>query len=259
MTNEILQRYAIPFESVQLAGQAVDKKGEFDAAGTMSFPHIKTSQPLFGADPKAPSAWTALIRVFSTDVGQLFQLYVLAENTPEQGASRYSNAALPGGRALPVEHLNSDYHEDGRRGDYSFWSQHLTIDLSREVLTAHLTAPLRVQISRPNEGLAFVVEIPAYYIAAVLYRFEPDDFDVLPASAEHRQQTEMTHERQRVLRLLKQSAWFGAAAGAVMLFFADFEIALAAAAMGCMVGFNVLNKRESSRAPGRHYLRSPSD
>lgn len=259
MSNSTLQRHTIPFDAAQVAAQAVDQHGEFDAVRTVVFPSFVMKQPLFGADLRAPSAWQAFIRMFSNDVSEKFQLYIHADNTADQGAARYDQAMLPGGVPLAVEQITTEYHPDRDTPRYSFWSQHLTVALDRGLLEEHLHTPLRVQIARPSDGMAFVIEIPAYYVAAVLYRRSPEAYDVAPQSLAQQQQHVNEEERQVLLRTLKQSAWIGLSVMVITLFFTGLLDSLAFGGCAMIAAFHIIYKRSTGRMLGRHPLRSPSD
>jgi hypothetical protein len=266
-------RLQLPYSAAEIAAQAKEYRGEFDAATTTEFPVIKYSQPIFGGNSHAPSAWTSFIRVTSDGSAALVHLYVALDNQSNHGLVSYNRAALPGGAQLRVDHIRSDTVNSLPGHAPYHWIEDLAVELDADILAAHLNQALRVQISRPDEGLSFVVEIPSHYVAAVLYRLAPTQYEFEQAPQLSPQQQQVLAEQALNQMYLKKTAWVGAVAVVLGMWFDGFftGIGLGVAAMGCAIA--LLKKMDEKRAHegqqpqgsaandgvGRHYLRSPSD
>lgn len=172
--------------AARVAQEVKQEQGEFDDAASVEFPALVSRQNGMGkgfptGDPSAPDGWVASIRLFVKDKAAAAQLYVMTSNNVKHGVVEYNRAALPGGSALELTYIS---HERRHREGESWVVEHLGVGLPRTALWDALDSDLRVQISRPDKGLKFVVSLPAHYVEAVLYRMEPEKFDAHDVKAE---------------------------------------------------------------------------
>jgi hypothetical protein len=241
----------------QLLAMATEERGEFDAASKTNFPEISYSQPLFGGDPNAPWNWSAQVRVFSHALGGLTQLYVTLISQAEHGLVHYNQALLPGGRPLHLDHITSDTINPDSGAMRRRWMEAVAVELDVETLAAHVYEPLRIQISRPDEGRSFVVEVPSHYVAAVLYRLQPQDYELEEAPPVPVPTQQMNPEQQEVVRQLKKFAWVGVV-GTVIGFFVDAPLGgLSLGFFAYSVTFAIAQKLHERRVrQHRHPLRS---
>lgn len=176
------RKIKISSDAAKIASSAELEKGEFDALARTDFPMLAAELSFLeqvGArqlNRPAPVSWQYHIRVFSKDDLILqYQLFVLVRNNGHY--ARYDSAAMSGGRILELTHVNM------QRIDENQVAEIVGVELDERILRSHMDKPLRVQISRPDEGASFVIEIPSHYIAGVLAHFLPEEFEIEEASA----------------------------------------------------------------------------
>lgn len=172
--------------AARVAEEVKQENGEFDDAATVEFPARVARQRFLGKgfpteDLVLPDGWVASVRLFVKDKAAAAQLYVMTSNNVKHGVVEYNRAALPGGSALDLNYIS---HENRHREGNSWVIEHLGVGLPRTALWDALESGLRVQISRPDKGLKFVISLPAHYVEAVLYLMEPEKFDARDVKAE---------------------------------------------------------------------------
>lgn len=160
--------------AVHIANRAVSTKGEFDALETICFPESKSRGEFL--NDSMPLSWTYFYRLHFN--GKLFstQLYVVVCNYSSQGILRYNTAKTAGGNELEVKNINVV-----RSGD--IWEEHLAISIPAKTLALAGFKPLRIQVSRPDKGISFVIEVPVDVSLAVAYRLNPDSFQIVETSS----------------------------------------------------------------------------
>jgi hypothetical protein len=238
MSGELITR--VPYEAKAISDAGVLSQGEFDNLAELSFPYIRHSEPLFGGDLSAPRSWQAHIRVFGDESTRLPQLYLLVTNRQEQGFVRYDVATLPGGDDLKLDHIK--YRQvDIPLGDGAFlYEEHLGIVFAPKLLADHIGKPLRIQISRPDSGVRFIVEIPSHYVAGVLHRLNPDRFEI--ASSPIEDEREIAGEGETDYRWFKTSVLTGAVVAAVASYFIGVKGGLVVGGLALMVVSGYLTK-----------------
>jgi hypothetical protein len=98
----------------------------------------------------------------------------------------YDTVKASGGIELECKHLNSKaVHYDSSPSE---WQETLNIFIPVALLQKGRKEPLRLQISRPNEGKSFVINVSPDSVAAVLYRLFPDRYVVDSADLEAQRQ-----------------------------------------------------------------------
>ena len=177
-------RIRISRESARIAAGASETKDEFEADSQLRFPELSGSQGILAADPAVPMAWRFFVRVTLANEGRVRipQLYIVVSNRDAQGLVMYNQASLSGGQSLKMSHIT--YSQTQGLGDTSWIEEHIGIILSPALLAQHLDSPLRIKVSRPDEGISFVLELPSYYIAGVLAKLDPDKYEIDYSSAQ---------------------------------------------------------------------------
>lgn len=178
MSNELGERQRLPYQAAQVAASGVEKKDEFDPTATLTFPYLRHEESMLSANMRVPSSWQAHIRVAVTDEIRIPQLYIQVSNRPEQGLLKYNTALLTGGDEIKLEYITYRQEEDLLNDSIFRYEEHMAIMLTPKFLAEYIDKPLRIQISRPDSNVAFVVEVPSHYVAGVLYRLDPEKYEV---------------------------------------------------------------------------------
>lgn len=87
------------------------------------------------------------------------QLMVLYPETDSQ--SVYDTAQTESGIELAVQPMKHERAE-------GFQTEHLSIRIPREMLAQHAPTAMRIRVSRADDGMAFVLDVPAAHVEALL-------------------------------------------------------------------------------------------
>ncbi|MRW83730.1 hypothetical protein GJ698_06435 [Pseudoduganella sp. FT26W] len=250
MTIENNERPKLPPRAAQVAASAVEAKDEFDPMATLRFPYLKHEESMLSADMRVPSSWQAHIRVAYTDTIRIPQLYIQVSNRPEQRLVRYNTATRPGGQEEKLEYITYRQVENLFSSSSFWYEEHMAVTVPPKMLADYLDKPLRIQISRPDSSVAFVVEVPSEYIAGVLYRLDPEEYEIDAAQVPPAHQSVTASPTEPVdIRWLKKAGWIGLAVGLVGAFVLGFGAGVTVGGFVAMIAAIVLHKSPKNTPP----------
>jgi hypothetical protein len=179
----------------QRAMAATSRKDEFDTSDALEFPAVRYQFPLDLSTPKL------CIESFLVVPGHpQVALQLMIWNRSDHGLVHYDTVKASGGIELQCKHLNSKpFRTDSSPTE---WQETITIFIPVELLLRNRKEPLRLQISRPNEGKAFVINISPDSVSAVLYRVFPDRYEVDSADLKALEQQQAKSKAQSIAGII---------------------------------------------------------
>ncbi len=175
----------------QRAMAATSRKDEFNTSDALEFPAVKYQFPLNLTTPKL------CIESFIAIPGHpqvVLQLMIWSRS--DHGLVRYNTVKASGGIELECKHLNSTPFRT--ESSPTEWQETVNIFIPVALLLNGRKEPLRLQISRPDEGKAFVINVSTDSVAAVLYRLFPDRYEVDTADLEAQRQRQAKSKAKSV-------------------------------------------------------------
>lgn len=226
----------------QRALAATSRKDEFNTSDALDFPVMRYNFPVL--DLTTPKLCIESFTAIPGNPMVIMQLLIWGKGG--QDLVHYNTVKASGGIELECNHLNSKaVHIASAPTE---WQETINILIPVALLLKGRKEPLRLQISRPNEGKSFVINVSADSVAAVLYRLFPDRYEVDSADLEAQRQ-------QQAKSKAKSVAWIiGSAAALGLWTFAPIGF-VPSAFIGVIAGVAYFLARAT--APGRAFWSEP--